>query len=402
MFNTLIYLPRLAGALLKSSSQGGDDEAPVRPDPAKVGGQAVLEGVMMRSENSFAVACRRADGRIVVRESEWRSIQNKFRFLRWPFFRGSIVLIESLVNGFSALSFSAAQMEETNQNASSPEVDGDSVKPGSTGIVSGHQAKKSDSLKAGKESKESGELSGPMIGLTFAASIALALALFVGVPHLLSLLLGLKTDTFLFHIVDGVIKVFMVVGYMAAISFMPEIRRVYMYHGAEHQSIAAYEADDDLVVERAKTYSRFHPRCGTSFLFIVILVSILLFAALLRTPWVQHGVLDQVLKVFVKIPLMLPVAGISYEALKLSGKLKNSRLAMIVVAPGLWLQRLTTREPDDEQRAVALAALRKTLWRENTLAEGRSSNGDASTSRSDTRNIEVFDSYKEIVYEQTT
>lgn len=392
----MIHLPRLTGTLLESSLRAEGDEARSRPDPAKVGGQAVLEGVMMRSENSFAVACRRADGRIVVRESEWRSIQKKFRFLRWPFFRGSIVLVESLVNGFSALSFSAAQMEEANEAAPNADVESDSPKGGVSAV---REENSEDSPQIENNGTHAKQLSGPMIGLTFAASIALALGLFVGVPHVLALLLGMKSDTFLFHMVDGVIKVFMVVGYMAAISLMPEIRRVYMYHGAEHQSIAAYEANDDLVVERAKKYSRFHPRCGTSFLFIVILVSILLFAAVLRTEWVRHGVLDQALKILVKVPLMLPVAGISYEVLKLSGKLKNSRFAMIPAAPGLWLQRLTTREPDDDQRAVALAALRKTLWREKALMDERSSGSDASAHVDRGRDIEVFDSYEEIVYE---
>lgn len=349
---------------------------------------------MMRSENSFAVACRRPDGKLVVRESRWQSIWTKYKFLRWPFFRGTVVLVESLVNGFSALSFSAAQQEFEEgaaiEEAGEPHASGPEPATGSeAGTAPLHQDKNP------QQDVPPDGLSGAAVGLTLVVSLALAIGLFVGVPHLLAWLMGLRPDTMSFHLVDGVIKAFMVVGYMAAISLMPEIRRVFMYHGAEHQSIATYEAGRDLVVEEARNYSRFHPRCGTSFLFLVILISILLFAATLRGSWVESSFLDQVLKIFVKIPMMLPVAGIAYEALKLSGKLKNSRLAMIPVAPGLWLQRLTTRQPDDDQLEVGLAALRKTLWREKTILEDK----EASQRDEDATSIEVFDSYQEIAYQ---
>lgn len=321
---------------------------------------------MMRSEHSFAVACRKPDGRIVVRESLWQSLWERWRFLRWPFLRGGVVLVESLVNGFSALSFSAAVQEEGQDGSEAEEGE--------------------------ESSDEPKPLPGLAVGVTLFLSIGLALGLFVGVPHLAAWLLGLRPETFAFHMVDGVIKAVLVVGYMGAISLMPEIRRVFMYHGAEHQSIAAYEAGKDLVVEEARSYSRFHPRCGTSFLFLVILISILIFAATLRSPWIEHGFLDQLVKIGVKIPLMLPVAGLSYEALKLSGKLKKSRLAMIVVAPGLWLQRLTTRPPDDDQLEVALAALRKTLWREQA-------GGDPASDSTPT--VEVVDSYRDVAYQES-
>lgn len=432
MLKTLIHLPRVAGNLLTLSAEVKADKEEIgsdRPNPAKIGGQAVLEGVMMRSENSFAVACRKNNGKIVVRESRWHSIWTKYGFLRWPFFRGSVVLAESLVNGFSALSFSAAQMEEAAEESESADegsgVRGDGpneteqieTKSPETQPLKTHPKEKASSetvnqnvetIKSNryiegsdnkKPDEDSQQISGTMIGFTFAASIALALGLFVGVPHLLTLLLGLSSDTFAFHLVDGGIKAVMVIGYMAAISLIPDIRRVFMYHGAEHQSIAAYEADEELIVKNARKHSRFHPRCGTSFLFIVILISILLFAAVLRVAWVDNGVLDHALKIIVKIPLMLPVAGISYEALKLSGKLKGSPLAMVPVAPGLWLQRLTTREPDDDQLAVALAALRKTLWREKAIRKNSQNVEKEDPKHRAHPRIEVFDSYKEIVYE---
>lgn len=347
-----------------------------RPDPLNVGGQAVLEGVMMRSAHSFAVACRRPDGKIVVRESAWRSIWERWRFMRWPFFRGGVVLVESLVNGFSALSFSAAVQE------------GGIHEPGEgEDRAVGASPKDADQQDAQPESPA---LSGAAVGLTLVVSIGLALGLFVGLPHLAAWLMGLAPDTFSFHIVDGVLKAVLVVGYLGAISLMEDIRRVFMYHGAEHQSIAAYEAGKDLIVEEARKHTRFHPRCGTSFLFLVILISILLFAITLRATWIENGFFDQLLKIGVKIPMMLPVAGISYEALKLSGRFKNSRLAMVLVAPGLWLQRLTTRSPEDDQIAVGLASLRKTLWRESVGV-------DADSDRKPT--LEVVDTYRDIAFD---
>jgi len=224
-----------------------------------------------------------------------------------------------------------------------------------------------------------------------AVSIAFGLALFVGVPHLLTwllgTLLGFDSTTFVFHIVDGVIKAVMLIGYMAAISLIPDVRRVFQYHGAEHKSIAAYEADLPLTVENARAQSRFHPRCGTSFLLIVVAVSIVLFAALLRGQISSVPIVDNLAKILLKLPLMLPVAGLAYEILKLSGaRYDKNAWARALAAPGLWLQKITTREPDDSQLEIALISIRKTLWRERQGAAGVTA---AST-------IEIFSSAAEV------
>jgi len=328
------------------------------PSPTcNVGGQAVIEGVMMRSPRSFAVVCRRPKGEIVIREERWHSIWDRLRFLRWPFFRGGVVLLEALVNGMSALSFSAQQQEEEKA------PDGDT----STAPATGGKAKEAVSFTG-----------------VIVLSIAMAMGLFVALPHLLTWLLGLSTDTFAFHLVDGGIKVSILVAYIGGIGLMKDIRRVYMYHGAEHKAIYAYEKGLELSVENTREQSRFHPRCGTSFLAMVILVSVFLFAVLLRQPLSSSTLVDHLLKILVKIPLMFPVAGLSYEGIKLSGKYRDNPVVKVLVAPGLWLQRLTTREPTDDQLEVSILALRKTLWREQLAEEIAEAGG-----------VQVFASYRE-------
>jgi uncharacterized protein YqhQ len=318
-----------------------------------VGGQAVIEGVMMRSPKSFAVVCRRPGGEIVIKEDAWQPLWASLRFLRWPVLRGGVVMFESLLNGFSALSF-AAQQQTVGLD--------DTPRPQSLG------ARAADQEPALSKTATYGML---------AISIAFGLLLFVGLPHLLTWLLGelfgFDTSSFVFHLIDGIIKVGLLIGYMAAISLLPEIRRVFQYHGAEHKSIAAYEAGLPLTVDSARRMSRFHPRCGTSFLVIVVGVSIVLFAVALRGQLSATPIVDHLLKILLKVPLMLPVAGLAYELLKASGKrYETSRLARALAAPGLWLQKITTREPDDGQLEIALLSIRKTLWREaqGPLASG--------------------------------
>lgn len=295
----------------------------------------------MRSPNAFVVVCRRPGGDIVVREQRWHSLTNRLKFLKWPFFRGGVVLLESLLNGMSALSFSAQQQEE---------AEGE-----------------------GKDSEGSG--SGSPQALTPAAmtgmvalSVVMALALFVGLPHFLTWLVGFSTDTLAFHLVDGLFKVIILVGYIAVIGLNKDIKRVFMYHGAEHKAIWAYEKGLELTVDNVRAQSRFHPRCGTSFLVLVILVSVFLFALLLQFPLSEITIVDHLLKVLIKVPLMFPVAGLAYEGIKLSGKLRGNRLVALLIAPGLWLQRLTTREPDDGQLEIGVLSLRRTLAREQQAA----------------------------------
>jgi uncharacterized protein YqhQ len=208
-----------------------------------------------------------------------------------------------------------------------------------------------------------------------AVSLVFGLALFVGAPHLaawgLGEIFGFDSATFTFHFVDGVIKLALLIGYMAAISLLPDVRRVFQYHGAEHKAIFTYERGLPLTVENARGQTRFHPRCGTSFLLIVIGVSVVLFSVTLTYRLSETALVDHLLKIAIKVPLMFPVAGLAYELIKLAGKkCDTSRLARLLSAPGMWLQKITTREPDDAQLEIALISIRKTLWREQVSREG--------------------------------
>jgi uncharacterized protein YqhQ len=307
-----------------------------------IGGQAVLEGVMMRSPKSFVVAVRRGDGQIVVREQAWETLLGAVKPLRWPLLRGAIVMIESLWNGLSALNFSAEQAMPEAARQAAPAV----------------------RAASGKEKAA--------LAATLAASLAIGLGLFVGAPHLLTwllgVLLGLPLDPkgFAFHAVDGVIKAGLFLGYLAAIARLPEIRRVFEYHGAEHKAIWTYESGEALTPDNAARHTTLHPRCGTSFLLLVLALSIVLFAAIF--PFVprvsDRALLNQLAMIALKLPLMLPLAGISYELQRLSAAPKAPRLLRAAVAPGLWLQRVTTREPSRDQLEIAVLALRRALSRE--------------------------------------
>lgn len=314
--------------------------------PMSVGGQAILEGVMMRSPHSLAIALRRQNGEIVVKEDAWHSIWERAKFLRKPLLRGAVVLFESMHNGVKALSFSANEAAKFVEDA-----DG---KP-----VIAEESKASDLAIAG----------------TIAVSVAFGFGLFALLPHFITWLMGVTTGSQAllsgkdlgFQVVDGLIKISFLIGYLALISRMKDIQRVFQYHGAEHKSIYCYEDGKPLTVENARTYTTLHPRCGTSFLLITFVVSILLFSLVMpllpeisSTKW-----LNQLAYVAIKLPLMFPVAGIAYEATRLSARFPNNPIVKAFTWPGLMLQHITTREPNDEQLEIALAALRMTLWRES-------------------------------------
>lgn len=313
-------------------------QSPLRP---YIGGQAVIEGVMMRAPRSVAVAARRPDGQIAIVSWPYRPITDRLPFLKLPVLRGAVIMVESLVVGMKALSWSAEQAGEAEA-----EVD-PSISP--------EEQKKKEKLA---------------IAGTLVMSMALGMAFFVALPHLLTAGLGMVTglplspDDPLFHLVDGLIKAMLFVAYVGAIGRMKEIQRVFQYHGAEHMSIYAWEAGLDLSVENVRRWTRFHPRCGTSFLLFVVLASIAVFTpvfALLPPIPVENTVLKNLIQVLIKIPLMMPVAGLSYEAIRLSSKYYRFAVCRWMSTPGLWMQRLTTREPDDAQLEVAIASL-KAAW----------------------------------------
>jgi len=341
------------------------------------GGQAVIEGVMMRGPSCLAVALRNTRGEIVVRDQPWRSIWERLRFLRWPFLRGGVVLVESLANGMSALSYSAKIAAEGEQERSPSFVvrssSGPEAEEGGTGARDEVRKAVDEERKTKDEKRDP-----PSFGWILIPTLLFALLVFKGVPHVAALLVdslvgGHGVSGWLFHVIDGAIKLLLFVGYLAAISRLKEIRRVFAYHGAEHKAIATHEAREPLTVENARAKSRFHPRCGTAFLLFVIVVGVLLYMLVLPllpplagTPW-----LNQVLLVLLKIVLLLPIAGLSYEVIRLSARFGKNPLVRVLIAPGLALQRLVTREPTDDQIEIALVSLSTALAREQATTAAR-------------------------------
>ncbi len=274
------------------------------------GGQAVIEGVMMRGPAHRAVAVRRPDDSIVIDEKSVGSITQRFPALKLPFIRGVVMLFESLIMGVQALAYSAEQA-------------------------------------MGEEEEE--QLSKWEIFLTIAFSLGLAIVLFIVIPTSLTYFTASAIqDNFARNIIEGVIRLGVFLGYVLAVSRMKDIQRVFMYHGAEHKVINAFEAGKELTVEAVQRFSTLHPRCGTSFLLIVILIKVVIFSGVTAS-----GLFGQI---FFRILLLPVVAGVAYELLKLSGKYQDRGLCRIFIAPGLWLQKLTTREPDDSQVEVAIKA----------------------------------------------
>jgi uncharacterized protein YqhQ len=299
---------------------------------------------MMRSPASLVVAVRRPDGQIAVREEAWETLWPRATFLRKPFFRGAVVLIESVWNGFTALAFSAEQAEF-----------GSALEPTPAG-----------------ESKPTSDL---RRGLLLGVSFLFMVALFIAAPHLLTLglfkLLGRDPSLkgLLFHLVDGVFRVAILVGWLALVARTKDAQRLFQYHGAEHKAIWTYESRLPLTVENARRFTTQHPRCGTSFLFVVVAVAVLLHIVVLPfVPTVSSvSALQTLFVLALKIVLAFPVAGIAYELQKRSARADCPPVLKALVSPGLWLQRITTVEPTDEQLEIALLALDRALARE----EGR-------------------------------
>ena len=308
--------------------------------PFPIGGQAVLEGVMMRSPGAWAIAVRLPDGSVLLKEEPYSSLGARYPLLKKPFLRGPVILIEALVTGVKALTFSA-------QAALSEEE---------------------ESLGWGS------------LALTLGAAFLLAFVFFGFLPHWLSGLAGhlaghpLTPADFTFHLIDGLIKVTFLLLYIWGISWFRDIRRVFQYHGAEHKSVCAYEAGEPLDLDHARKHSTCHPRCGTSFILVVLLVSILLFTVFfpLFPPLTRPGLLNNLLQVIIKVGLMFPIAALSYEIIRCGGRHTEHPLARTLLWPGLLTQRHTALEPDDSQIEVALEALRAVLAHEtraNTASE---------------------------------
>lgn len=286
-----------------------------------VGGQAVIEGVMMRGSSGLATAVRTPKGNIEIDFQKVVSITKKHKVLNIPFIRGIFILIDSLIIGIKTLNYSASFFEET------------------------EPSKFEDWLK-GKFGEKSNDI---IIGMTMTLSMVIAVVLFMAIPTgVASLFKGFGLTPIALNLIEAVIRIVILIAYIYGISQMEDIFRVFQYHGAEHKTIFCYEAEEELTVENVKKYGRFHPRCGTNFLFLIMMVSVVIFTF---TGWGSF-----IQRLGLRIVLIPIISGITYEIIKWLGK-SNSKLAQIISYPGLKLQGLTTREPDDSQIEVAIAAL---------------------------------------------
>lgn len=291
-------------------------------DKVTVGGQAVMEGVMMRGPERVAVAVRKSDGTIVVKDRPFVSIMKRFRLLGWPILRGAVTLIESLILGMKALSFSSdVAMEEENN-------------------------------KAGKEKSIWDNI---WMGITILVSFVLGLGLFFYVPLMLTDIFPIQSGI-IFNIIDGFFRVMIFLTYIYLISLWKEIKRVFEFHGAEHKSVFAFEDQKELTIDAARSYSTLHPRCGTSFLLVVMLTSILVFMFLGR----PETIADRLIRIAF-VPL---IGGLSYEFIRFADRAPENSIWRFFIYPGLWLQKITTKEPDDQQIEVAMVALRCVLGKE--------------------------------------
>jgi uncharacterized protein YqhQ len=289
-----------------------------------IGGQAVLEGVMMRGPSNWALAVRKPDGEIAEVNRPIRSVMARHWLFRLPVVRGVIALGESLAIGFRALAISAnyAAQEE------------------------------------GEDGEVQTELSRGAIIFAFAIAIGFALILFKVTPALITSWLPIDATGW-FVVVEGLIRVGLFIAYLLVISLLPDLRRVFQYHAAEHKVINAYEAGEELVPERVQKFSLIHPRCGTAFLLWVMVIAIFVFAFLGQPPlpWLIAS----------RILLLPLIAGLAYELIRFAGKHTGNRVLMTLLAPGLWLQRLTTREPSLDQLEVSISALKEVLQLEGRL-----------------------------------
>jgi uncharacterized protein YqhQ len=285
-----------------------------------IGGQAVIEGVMMRSKNFWSIAVRKPDDSISTNVYKVEPISKKHKFLGWPIIRGTVSLIESMAIGFRALNYSVNESTEEEIQFSKREM---------------------------------------------TISIVIAVLFTVGVFFVLPTIIGKSfqlriENSFLFNLIEGAIRIAFFVFYIIIISLLKDIRRIFQYHGAEHKTIAAFEHEEELVPEKIKKYTTMHMRCGTNFLLIVMIVAVFVFAILGKPPIY--------LRIISRILLIPVIAGISYEFIRIAGKYSDNKFVQVLFLPGLLLQKLTTREPDNKQIEVAVASFKKVLEAEKNLS----------------------------------
>ncbi|NMA95787.1 MAG: DUF1385 domain-containing protein [Clostridiales bacterium] len=312
-----------------------------------IGGQAVLEGVMMKSPERIAIAVRRSDGQIEIVRQKADSIQKRYKCLGFPIIRGMVTFFETMIIGIRALMISAELYDD----------DAEDYEPS--------KFERFVSEKTGKSIED------VMIASALVLALAFAVLLFIIIPTTVTSFLGRHIESSLVkNLLEGLIRLIIFILYIVAVSRLKDIRRVFEYHGAEHKTIHCYEHGEDLTVENARKYTTLHPRCGTAFLLIVMVLSIVVFSFF---GW--HGILMRILTRVLLLPI---ISGISYEMIKWAGK-SESGLVNIVMYPGLMLQKLTTKEPDDTQIEVAikafLAATAGDEYEEKTECDGNCEKG---------------------------
>ncbi len=309
----------------------------------KVGGEAVLEGVMMRCGDRYSIASRREDGSITVSDHTYKSIRKKNKFFNLPIIRGVIALVESFKLSFKVLSLSA---EAVGVDLDEPET----------------------KFEKWLLDKFGDKIFNVIMGVAGFLGVLLAVGLFFILPTLatkgIDNLLGMANLSLGWAktLCEGIIRMLIFVCYILAVSFMPDIKRTFQYHGAEHKSIACYEAGEELTPENAAKHTRFHARCGTSFIFVMLIISVLVFS-LPFVPW------DNIwLRYAIKLPLMPIICGLGFEFIQFSGKHDNF-VTRLLAAPGLLMQRITTKEPDLKQLEIAITALKASMPDEFDRAE---------------------------------
>ncbi len=310
--------------------------------PMAVGGQAVLEGVMMRAPGMVATAVRRVNGEIIVKKEASIPLGERYPVFRWPILRGAVGLVEMMVIGIRTLNFSAEVAMH------------DESEKGTSGGDQPYVVKSANSPKDNFR-----------LALTVIFSLTVGVAVFFVTPlAVTTFLFDVEQQPMWFNLIAGGIRIGLLLAYLAAISMIKDIKRLFQYHGAEHKAVFAFEKGEGLTVDAAARQSRFHPRCGTSFLLIVMCTAIVLFSLLdaFLIKWL--GELTVVIRIGSHLPLIPLVGGISYEFIRWSAKRSNTLVGKLLVAPGLWLQKITTKEPDDSQLEIAIVALRCALGEE--------------------------------------
>lgn len=343
--------------IVEALNQTADDEPVNKREPKRakidfaVGGQAVIEGVMMRSPNHISIAVRKSDGSVKVKKKAFKTLTQRYKSLNIPILRGVINLFEMMIVGSDAINYSANEQSELfeEKRAQKPDF---KKKPANKKSTKGKSTEHSPTL-----SSKIGSIL--MFVISFILAIALSIGLFKFIPLWVTTWLEshspyIQNNYIIFNLIDGGLKMSIFLSYIFILTLIPSFYRIFEYHGAEHKSIFNYESKKPLSVKNAKPQSRFHPRCGTSFILIVFVLSILVYTFIPKQPdfWTNLGM---------RLAALPLIAGISYEYLKVSARHAKNPIVKALISPGLWFQRLTTKEPDEKQLAVGLQSLQAAL-----------------------------------------